>query len=207
MNAATRRVEVSASNIANVASTGTLPDADGNVPAGAPRAYAPLEVTQTAGAGGTQTAVKAATPSTIAVSDRGLFRQPERPRRRPQCRPLPGADRPADRQLQFCRQCDGDDGGRPHDQGTAQHHRVRPYRGRSRAARPAVFGLAPFHYPLSSSSMKLVFLHGSPAVGKLTVANALLRRIVGQPVRRHAAIDLARTVFEFGAPGLPGPGA
>eukprot|EP01035_Chromulina_nebulosa_P051578 gene51578-70242_t len=44
MNAATRRLEVSASNIANVASTGALPDASGAVAAGAPRAYAPLVV-------------------------------------------------------------------------------------------------------------------------------------------------------------------
>jgi flagellar basal-body rod protein FlgC len=48
MNAASRRLEVSASNISNINSTGTLPNADGSVPTGAPRAY---------------------TPSTIAVSD------------------------------------------------------------------------------------------------------------------------------------------
>jgi flagellar basal-body rod protein FlgC len=70
MNAAARRLEVSASNVANVMSTGALPNADGTVPAGAPRAYAPLELVQTASAGGgTQTAVTTATPSTIAVSD------------------------------------------------------------------------------------------------------------------------------------------
>jgi flagellar basal-body rod protein FlgC len=70
MNAATRRVEASASNIANAASTGALPDSDGNVPPGAPQAYAPLDVVQTAGAGGgTQTTVRTATPATIAVSD------------------------------------------------------------------------------------------------------------------------------------------
>jgi flagellar basal-body rod protein FlgC len=38
MNAAARRLEVSASNIANAASTGALPNADGTVPAGAPTA-------------------------------------------------------------------------------------------------------------------------------------------------------------------------
>ena len=70
MNAAARRLEVSASNVANVLSTGALPNADGTVPAGAPQAYAPLELVQTASAdGGTQTAVTTATPSTIAVSD------------------------------------------------------------------------------------------------------------------------------------------
>jgi flagellar basal-body rod protein FlgC len=70
MNAAARRLEVSASNVANVQSTGALPNADGTVPAGAPRAYAPLELVQTASAGGgTQTTVTTVTPSTTAVSD------------------------------------------------------------------------------------------------------------------------------------------
>ena len=70
MNAAARRLEVSASNVANVMSTGALPGADGTVPAGAPRAYAPLELVQTASAGGgTQTTVTTVTPSTTAVSD------------------------------------------------------------------------------------------------------------------------------------------
>jgi flagellar basal-body rod protein FlgC len=70
MNAATRRLEVSASNVANVASTGALPDAGGAVAAGAPRAYAPLVVVQTASAGGgTATSVTTAKPSTTAVPD------------------------------------------------------------------------------------------------------------------------------------------
>ena len=50
--------------------------------------------------------------------------------------------------------------------------------------------------------MKLLFLHGSPAVGKLTVAKALLRIVPGRLMDNHAAIDLALTVFEFGAPGF-----
>ena len=50
--------------------------------------------------------------------------------------------------------------------------------------------------------MKLVFLHGSPAVGKLTVAKALLSMVSGRLFDNHAAIDLARTVFDFGAPGF-----
>jgi flagellar basal-body rod protein FlgC len=70
MNAAARRLEVSASNVANVMSTGALPNADGTVPAGAPRAYAPLELVQTANAGGgTQTAITTITPPTTAVYD------------------------------------------------------------------------------------------------------------------------------------------
>ena len=50
--------------------------------------------------------------------------------------------------------------------------------------------------------MKLLFLHGAPAVGKLTVAKALLRLVPGRLMDNHAAIDLARTIFEFGAPGF-----
>ena len=70
MNAASRRLEVSASNIANIRSTGALPDADGAVPAGAPRAYAPIVLVQTATAdGGTRTAVATVTPPVTAVSD------------------------------------------------------------------------------------------------------------------------------------------
>ena len=50
--------------------------------------------------------------------------------------------------------------------------------------------------------MKLLFLHGSPAVGKLTVAKALLQLVPGRLMDNHAAIDLALTIFDFGAPGL-----
>ena len=50
--------------------------------------------------------------------------------------------------------------------------------------------------------MKLLFLHGSPATGKLTVAKALLQTVQGRLFDNHAAIDLARTIFEFGAPGF-----
>ena len=47
-----------------------------------------------------------------------------------------------------------------------------------------------------------VFLHGSPAVGKLTVAKALLQLVPGRLMDNHAAIDLALTIFDFGAPGF-----
>jgi hypothetical protein len=50
--------------------------------------------------------------------------------------------------------------------------------------------------------MKLIFLHGAPATGKLTVAKALLRAVPGRLFDNHAAIDVARTVFDFGAPGF-----
>ena len=70
MTAAARRLEVSASNVANVMSTGALPNADGTLPAGAPQAYAPLQLVQTDSAGGgTQTSVTTVTPSTTAVSN------------------------------------------------------------------------------------------------------------------------------------------
>lgn len=70
MNAAVRRLEVSASNVANVMSTGALPGADGTVAPGAPQAYAPFDVVQTATAGGgTQTSVRTSNPSTVATSD------------------------------------------------------------------------------------------------------------------------------------------
>ena len=50
--------------------------------------------------------------------------------------------------------------------------------------------------------MKLLFLHGSPATGKLSVAKALLGMVPGRLSDNHAAIDLARTIFDFGAPGF-----
>jgi hypothetical protein len=65
-----------------------------------------------------------------------------------------------------------------------------------------ISNLLPERLSLYSSSMKLIFLHGSPAAGKLTVARALLRMVSGRLFDNHAAIDLARTVFDFGAPGF-----
>src|SRR5712672_2006712 len=50
--------------------------------------------------------------------------------------------------------------------------------------------------------MKLVLIHRAPAVGKLTIAKALLRSVPGRLFDNHAAIDVARTVFDFGAPGF-----
>jgi hypothetical protein len=50
--------------------------------------------------------------------------------------------------------------------------------------------------------MKFIFLHGEPASGKLTVAKALLRIVPGRLFDNHAAIDFARTMFDFGAPGF-----
>jgi shikimate kinase len=50
--------------------------------------------------------------------------------------------------------------------------------------------------------MKLIFLHGAPAAGKSTVAKALLRTVPGRLFDNHAAIDVAQTVLDFGAPGF-----
>jgi flagellar basal-body rod protein FlgC len=70
MNAASRSLEVSADNVANVFTTGALPAANGTVAAGAPQAYQPLRLNQTASAGGgTQTSVTTAAPSYVATSD------------------------------------------------------------------------------------------------------------------------------------------
>ena len=70
LNAAARRLEVSASNIANIATTGALPAANGTVATGALQAYQPLQLNQTESAtGGTQTSVTAGAPSYVAISD------------------------------------------------------------------------------------------------------------------------------------------
>ncbi len=48
--------------------------------------------------------------------------------------------------------------------------------------------------------MKLVFLYGMPATGKLTVARELAN-ITGFPVfHNHLAVDLLLSTFEFGSP-------
>jgi chloramphenicol 3-O-phosphotransferase len=54
----------------------------------------------------------------------------------------------------------------------------------------------------SMAAMNLIFLHGAPASGKLTVAKALLAAMPARLLDNHAAIDAARTIFDFGAPGF-----
>jgi adenylate kinase len=48
--------------------------------------------------------------------------------------------------------------------------------------------------------VKLVFLHGLPGVGKLTVARELARLTGFGVFHNHLAVDLAAAVFEFGSP-------
>jgi flagellar basal-body rod protein FlgC len=72
MNAAVRRLELSASNVANAESFAALPAANGTVPADVPRAYAPLRLipTESAGGLGVQTSV-----STVAPPSRSPIRR------------------------------------------------------------------------------------------------------------------------------------
>jgi flagellar basal-body rod protein FlgC len=66
--AASRRLEVSASNVANISSSGPLPDAPNA--AGFPAAYAPLRVDQVdVAGGGTAATVSAVSPSYVPQYD------------------------------------------------------------------------------------------------------------------------------------------
>jgi hypothetical protein len=50
--------------------------------------------------------------------------------------------------------------------------------------------------------MIVILLHGPPASGKYTVGKAL-SALLGVPLfHNHLAVDLARSLFEFGAPGF-----
>ena len=48
--------------------------------------------------------------------------------------------------------------------------------------------------------MKMLFLHGPPASGKLTVAKAILSRVDGKLFDNHVPVDFARYLFDFGTP-------
>jgi len=50
--------------------------------------------------------------------------------------------------------------------------------------------------------MKLIIIHGPPAAGKLTVANALSLRTYFKVFHNHLSIDFTEPVFEFGTPGF-----
>jgi len=72
MQAAATRLQVSANNVANVLSTGALPDEQGNYPPGAQRAYVPQRVEQADLIdGGTRAIVSGLWPSYVPVYDPG----------------------------------------------------------------------------------------------------------------------------------------
>jgi len=48
--------------------------------------------------------------------------------------------------------------------------------------------------------MKLVFIYGAPAVGKLTVARALAQLTGFRLFHNHLTVDLVGSLFEFGTP-------
>lgn len=48
--------------------------------------------------------------------------------------------------------------------------------------------------------MKLIFLHGLPGVGKLTVARELAKLTGFKVFHNHLTVDLVQSVFEFGSP-------
>lgn len=50
--------------------------------------------------------------------------------------------------------------------------------------------------------MILVFLHGMPGVGKLTVAEELADRTGCRLFHNHLTVDLVTAVFQFGSPGF-----
>lgn len=50
--------------------------------------------------------------------------------------------------------------------------------------------------------MKLLFLFGPPAVGKLTVAREVARLTGWRLFHNHLTVDLALSVYDFGTPGF-----
>ena len=50
--------------------------------------------------------------------------------------------------------------------------------------------------------MKLIIIHGPPAAGKLTVANAIAGRTGFKVFHNHLSIDCVKPVFEFGVPAF-----
>ncbi|MES2693606.1 MAG: shikimate kinase [Verrucomicrobiota bacterium] len=50
--------------------------------------------------------------------------------------------------------------------------------------------------------MKLLFLHGPPAVGKLTIAREVAARTGWRLFHNHLTVDLALSLYDFGTPGF-----
>jgi hypothetical protein len=51
-------------------------------------------------------------------------------------------------------------------------------------------------------AMRLIFIYGLPASGKLTVAQELVAVTGYKLFHNHLVVDLLQTVFEFGSPGF-----
>jgi hypothetical protein len=51
-------------------------------------------------------------------------------------------------------------------------------------------------------AVKLLFIYGRPAVGKLTVARAVAARTGGRLFHNHLTVNLVLSVFDFGTPGF-----
>lgn len=50
--------------------------------------------------------------------------------------------------------------------------------------------------------MKLIYLHGPPAAGKYTIAQALEAKVGARLFHNHLTIDVAKAIFEFGTPAF-----
>src|SRR5271163_1865440 len=50
--------------------------------------------------------------------------------------------------------------------------------------------------------MRLLFIYGRPAVGKLTVAREVAALTGGRLFHNHLAVNLALSVYDFGTPGF-----
>jgi hypothetical protein len=50
--------------------------------------------------------------------------------------------------------------------------------------------------------MKLLFIYGRPAVGKLTIAREVAALTGGRLFHNHLAVNLALSVYDFGTPGF-----
>ncbi len=50
--------------------------------------------------------------------------------------------------------------------------------------------------------MKLIFIYGAPAVGKLTVARELARLTGFKVFHNHLSIDCIEPIFDFGTPSF-----
>ncbi len=50
--------------------------------------------------------------------------------------------------------------------------------------------------------MRLLFLYGPPAVGKLTVARSVAELTGGRLFHNHLTVNLAKSLYEFGSPGF-----